>query len=289
MMLTIVATPIGNLLDLPQRAVQAFAEADIIACEDTRQTRKLLSLTATLTKAQLLPYHDHNGAKMRPKLLTALSNGKKVVLVSDAGTPLISDPGYKLVAACHEGGIIVTSIPGPTAPIIALTMSGLPSDKFAFQGFVPAKKSAAAQALEASAQLDMTQIWFESARRLPTTLDLMLQAYGERLCVIARELTKLHEEIERAPLTVLAEKYQTAPPPRGEIVILVEGASAFHHAVSDDAIIALLSDALETHSVRDAVQQVEALTGAKKRHIYQLALTVQQKQPTPPDDSAASD
>jgi 16S rRNA (cytidine1402-2'-O)-methyltransferase len=168
-------------------------------------------------------------------------------------------------------------------------MSGLPSDKFAFQGFVPAKKSAAAQALEASAQLDMTQIWFESARRLPTTLDLMLQAYGERLCVIARELTKLHEEIERAPLTVLAEKYQTAPPPRGEIVILVEGGSAFHHAVSDDAIIALLSDALETHSVRDAVQQVEALTGAKKRHIYQLALTVQQKQPTPPDDSAASD
>ena len=238
-MLTIVATPIGNLLDLPRRAVQAFADADIIACEDTRQTRKLLSLTGTSTKAQLLPYHDHNGAKMRPKLLTALHNGKKVVLVSDAGTPLISDPGYKLVAACHEDGIIVTSIPGPTAPIIALTMSGLPSDKFAFQGFVPAKKSAAAQALEASALLEITQIWFESARRLPTTLNLMQHAYGERLCVIARELTKLHEEIERGSLTDLAQKYQTTPPPRGEIVILVEGASAFHHAVSDETIIAI--------------------------------------------------
>ena len=288
-MLTIVATPIGNLLDLPRRAVQAFAEADIIACEDTRQTRKLLSLTGTPTKAQLLPYHDHNGAKMRPKLITALHNGKKVVLVSDAGTPLISDPGYKLVAASHEDGIVVTSIPGPTAPIIALTMSGLPSDKFAFQGFVPAKKSAATQALEASALLEMTQIWFESARRLPTTLSLMQHAYGERLCVIARELTKLHEEIERGPLTDLARKYQTTPPPRGEIVILVEGASAFHHTVSDETIIALLSDALETQSVRDAVQQVEALTGAKKRHIYQIALTIHQEQHTEPDDSGAHD
>ena len=288
-MLTIVATPIGNLLDLPRRAVQVFAEADIIACEDTRQTRKLLSLTGTSTKAQLLPYHDHNGAKMRPKLLTALHNGKKVVLVSDAGTPLISDPGYKLVAACHEDDIIVTSIPGPTAPIIALTMSGLPSDKFAFQGFVPAKKSAAAQALEASALLEITQIWFESARRLPTTLNLMQHAYGERLCVIARELTKLHEEIERGSLTDLAQKYQTTPPPRGEIVILVEGASAFHHAVSDETIIGLLSDALETQSVRDAVQQVEALTGAKKRHIYQIALTIHQEQHTEPDDSGARD
>ena len=288
-MLTIVATPIGNLLDLPRRAVQAFAEADIIACEDTRQTRKLLSLTGTSTKAQLLPYHDHNGAKMRPKLLTALHNGKKVVLVSDAGTPLISDPGYKLVAGCHEDGIIVTSIPGPTAPIIALTMSGLPSDKFAFQGFVPAKKNAAAQALEASALLEMTQIWFESARRLPTTLSLMQHAYGERLCVIARELTKLHEEIERGPLTDLAQKYKTTPPPRGEIVILVEGASAFHHAASDETIIALLSDALETQSVRDAVQQVEVLTGAKKRHIYQIALTIHQEQHTEPDDSGAHD
>ena len=288
-MLTIVATPIGNLLDLPRRAVQAFADADIIACEDTRQTRKLLSLTGTSTKAQLLPYHDHNGAKMRPKLLTALHNDKKVVLVSDAGTPLISDPGYKLVAACHEDGIIVTSIPGPTAPIIALTMSGLPSDKFAFQGFVPAKKSAAAQALEASALLEITQIWFESARRLPTTLNLMQHAYGERLCVIARELTKLHEEIERGPLTDLAQKYQTTPPPRGEIVILVEGASAFHHAVSDETIIGLLSDALETQSVRDAVQQVEALTGAKKRHIYQIALTIHQEQHIKPDDSGAHD
>jgi 16S rRNA (cytidine1402-2'-O)-methyltransferase len=288
-MLTIVATPIGNLLDLPRRAVQAFAEADIIACEDTRQTRKLLSLTGTSTKAQLLPYHDHNGAKVRPKLLAALHNGKKVVLVSDAGTPLISDPGYKLVAACHEDGIIVTSIPGPTAPIIALTMSGLPSDKFAFQGFVPAKKNAAAQALEASALLEMTQIWFESARRLPTTLSLMQHAYGERLCVIARELTKLHEEIERGSLTDLAQKYQTTPPPRGEIVILVEGASAFHHAVSDETIIALLSDALETQSVRDAVQQVEALTGAKKRYIYQIALTIHQEQHTEHDDSSAHD
>ena len=135
----------------------------------------------------------------------------------------------------------------------------------------------------------MTQIWFESARRLPTTLSLMQHAYGKRLCVIARELTKLHEEIERGLLTDLAQKYQTTPPPRGEIVILVEGASAFYHAVSDETIIALLSDALETQSVRDAVQQVEALTGAKKRHIYQIALTILQEQHTKRNNTGAHD
>ena len=283
-MLTIVATPIGNLLDLPQRAIQAFAEADIIACEDTRQTRKLLSLTGTKISARLIPYHDHNGKKKRPALLSAMRSGKNVVLVSDAGTPLISDPGFKLVAACYDDNIKITSIPGPTAPIVALTLSGLPSDRFTFQGFMPAKASAAKQALEASVPLDMTQIWFESARRLPETLTMMAQTYGNRLCVIARELTKLNEEIERAPLTLLAEKYQTASPPRGEIVLLIEGAAPSDRATSDKAILLLLSDALETQSVRDAVQQVEALTGAKKRAIYQLALKIQQKQHPPYDD-----
>ncbi len=283
-MLTIVATPIGNLLDLSQRAIQAFAEADIIACEDTRQTRKLLSLTGTAISARLISYHDHNGTKQRPTLLSALRNGKKVVLVSDAGTPLISDPGFKLVSACYDDDIKITSIPGPTAPIVALTLSGLPSDRFAFQGFMPAKASAAKQALVASAPLNMTQIWFESARRLPDTLTMMAQNYGNRLCVIARELTKIHEEIERAPLTMLAEKYQTIPPPRGEIVLLIEGAAPSEKAASEEAILLLLSNALKTQSVRDAVQQVEALTGAKKRTIYQLALTLQQKQPPPLDD-----
>ena len=277
LMLTIVATPIGNLLDVPQRAIQAFAEADIIACEDTRKTRKLLSLTGTAISARLIPYHDYNGTKKRPILLSAMRNGKKVVLVSDAGTPLISDPGYKLVSACYDDDIKITSIPGPTAPIVALTLSGLPSDRFTFQGFMPTRASAAKQALEASARLDMTQIWFESARRLPQTLPMMAQTYGNRLCVIARELTKLHEEIERAPLSLLAEKYQKAPPPRGEIVLLIEGASLSDKAASDKEILLLLSEALETQSVRDAVQQVEALTGAKKRTIYQLALTMQQK------------
>ena len=169
-MLIIISTPIGNLGDITQRAVQLLAQADIIACEDTRQTRKLLSLLSISSSAELWAYHDHNGTKVRPKLIDALKADKKVALVSDAGTPLISDPGYKLVTACLENNIPVTAAPGPTAPIMALTLSGLPSDKFAFQGFFPQKDKAARDALEASHPLKMTQIWLETVSYTHLTL-----------------------------------------------------------------------------------------------------------------------
>ena len=176
-MLIIISTPIGNLGDITERALQMLAQADIIACEDTRQTRKLLSLLNIASSAELWAYHDHNGNKVRPKLINVMKAGQKVALASDAGTPLIADPGYKLVTACHENNIPVTAAPGASAPIVALTLSGLPSDRFAFQGFVPQKRKTARDALEASHLLTMTQIWFETPKRLASTLKMMADIY----------------------------------------------------------------------------------------------------------------
>ena len=276
-MLSLVATPIGHLDDLSHRAAKTLEAADIIACEDTRTTRKLISLCQLSVTAKLVPYHDHNGPKMRPILISAIQEGKSVALVSDAGTPLISDPGYKLVAACHEAGISVTSIPGPSAPIVGLSVAGLPSDRFAFQGFVPSATGAARRAIAASVQLDMTQIWFESAKRLPATLQLMFEIYGDRLAVITRELTKLHEEIKRAPLSVLAADYAASGPPKGEIVLFIAAPDETEHTKSVEDIDTLLQEALSRQSLKDAVQEVAAITGQSRKRIYQQALTLQKQ------------
>lgn len=273
-LLKIVATPVGNLGDLSPRAAEALAGADIIACEDTRQTRKLLQLCQIDSAARLLAYHDHNGAKMRPKLLTALQQGQQVALVSDAGTPLISDPGYKLVAACHEAGIAVTSLPGPAAPIIALSMAGLPSDRFVFQGFVPDQAGRAKSRITESADWPLTQIWFESPRRLAATLQLMAQLLGPREAVIARELTKLHEELHRGTLSDLADHYQASGPPKGEIVLLVGPAAPLRPGRAE--LIAMLEAARATESLKDSVAAVAEATGIARREIYQLALTLDQ-------------
>ena len=223
-MLIIISTPIGNLGDITQRAVQLLTQVNIIACEDSRQTRKLLNLLSISSSAKLWVYNDHNGAKLRPKLINVMKAGDKVALVSDAGTPLISDPGYKLVKECLENDIPVTAAPGPTAPVVALTLSGLPSDRFAFQGFVPQKEKAARDAIEASNLLTMTQIWFESPKRVGATLKMMAGIYGNRYCVIARELTKLHETLYRGILADLAEQFDGTPTLKGELVLVVEGA-----------------------------------------------------------------
>ncbi len=274
-MLSLVATPIGHLDDLSLRAAKTLEAADIIACEDTRTTRKLISLCQLSVSAKLLPYHDHNGPKMRPVLIEAMQTGKSVALVSDAGTPLISDPGFKLVAACHEAGIAVTAIPGPSAPIVGLSLAGLPSDRFTFQGFVPSATGAARRAISASVQLEMTQIWFESAKRLPATLQLMLEIYGDRLAVITRELTKLHEEIKRAPLSALAAEFAASGPPKGEIVLLIAGPDENAEAASTETIEALLLEALSRQSLKAAVQEVAAITGQSRKRIYQQALSLQ--------------
>ncbi len=273
-MLIIISTPIGNLADITQRAAQMLAQADIIACEDTRQTRKLLGLLSISSSAELWAYHDHNGAKVRPKLINVMKAGQQVALTSDAGTPLISDPGYKLVTACLENDIPVTAAPGPTAPIVALTLSGLPSDRFSFQGFVPQKKKAARDALEESRLLTMTQIWFETPKRLAATLKMMAGIYGNRYCVIARELTKLHETLYRGMLADLSKQFESAPILKGELVLLVEGADKHATQVSIEKISKLLRARMNKMSLRDAVNEVEDFSGLPRKQIYQLALSV---------------
>ena len=273
-MLIIISTPIGNLGDITQRAAHLLAQADIIACEDTRQTRKLLSLLSISSSAELWAYHDHNGAKVRPKLINVMKAGQQVALASDAGTPLISDPGYKLVTACLENDIPVTAAPGPTAPIVALTLSGLPSDRFSFQGFVPQKKKAARDALEESRLLTMTQIWFETPKRLAATLKMMAGIYGNRYCVIARELTKLHETLYRGMLADLAKQFEGAPILKGELVLVVEGADKHATQVSIEKISELLRARMHKMSLRDAVEEVEDLSGLPRKQIYQLALSI---------------
>ena len=273
-MLIIISTPIGNLGDITQRAAHLLAQADIIACEDTRQTRKLLSLLSISSSAELWAYHDHNGAKVRPKLINVMKAGQQVALASDAGTPLISDPGYKLVTACLENDIPVTAAPGPTAPIVALTLSGLPSDRFSFQGFVPQKKKAARDALEESRLLTMTQIWFETPKRLAATLKMMAGIYGNRYCVIARELTKLHETLYRGMLADLAKQFEGAPILKGELVLVVDGADKHASEVSIEKISELLRARMHKMSLRDAVEEVEDLSGLPRKQIYQLALSI---------------
>ena len=273
-MLIIISTPIGNLGDITQRAAHLLAQADIIACEDTRQTRKLLSLLSISSSAELWAYHDHNGAKVRPKLSNVMKAGQQVALASDAGTPLISDPGYKLVRACLENDIPITAAPGPTAPIVALTLSGLPSDRFSFQGFVPQKKKAARDALEESRLLTMTQIWFETPKRLAATLKMMTGIYGNRYCVIARELTKLHETLYRGVLADLVKQFDGAPILKGELVLVVEGADKHATQVSIEKINELLRARMHKMSLRDAVEEIEDLSGLPRKQIYQLALLV---------------
>ena len=272
--LSVVSTPIGNLGDLSSRAGDVLAKSDILACEDTRMTRKLLSLCGIQTKAKLLPYHDHNGQTMRPKLIAAMQAGKAVALVSDAGTPLVSDPGYKLVAACHEFDIQVNAVPGPSAVLAGLAIAGLPSDRFLFAGFVPATTNAARTTFQAFAALPVTSIWFDSPKRLAGNLALMQEVFGNRLAVVAREMTKLYESYQRDCLAELAAFYASAAAPKGEIVILVSGADPGHATFDDDALRLMLREELRAHSLRDAVKTVTEISGKPRKYIYVLAIEV---------------
>jgi 16S rRNA (cytidine1402-2'-O)-methyltransferase len=270
--LVVIATPIGNLGDLSPRAAEWLQKADILACEDTRMTRKLLALTGLHTAAKFMPYHDHNGKTMRPKLLEALQIGKIIALVSDAGTPLVSDPGYKLVAACHDGGISVTAIPGPSAVLAGLAAAGLPCDRFLFAGFVPNSQKAAITAFREFTNLRVTSIWFDSPRRLGATLQTMYEIFGDRLAVVARELTKLHESYHRDRLALLAEFYQQALPPKGEIVILVSGMTANNDTFDTAKLTAMLREEMRETSLRDAVQTVSQISSQSRKTIYSLAI-----------------
>jgi len=273
--LAIVATPIGNAADITLRALDVLRRADAIACEDTRVTGKLMARYGIATP--LVAYHEHNAARMRPLLLERLARGETVALVSDAGTPLVSDPGYKLVRAAIDAGFPVSAVPGASAALAALVTSGLPPDRFLFAGFLPPRTAARRGALHELSAVPATLILFESGGRLAETLADMVAVLGPREAAVARELTKLHEDIRRGPLADLQTYYADAAPPKGEIVILVGPPPVA--ATTDTAIDEALRVALETASLRDAVAAVAADLGAPRRRVYARALAMAGGQP----------
>jgi len=267
----VVATPIGNRGDITLRAIEVLRSADVIACEDTRVTGPFVrGLGAT---APLIAYHDHNGAQVRPQLLRRMADGAAVALVSDAGTPLVSDPGYRLVSACLAEGIAVTTLPGPSAPLAALVLSGLPSDRFLFAGFLPPKSAARATELRELAAVRATLVFFEAPSRLADSLAQMAVELGDRPAAVARELTKLYEEVRRGTLADLARHYQEAGPPRGEIVVVV-GPPLPDAPPSAADLDERLRAALATMHVKDAAASVAAELGLPRREVYARALAL---------------
>jgi len=268
--LHIVATPIGNLGDITLRALATLAGADLIACEDTRVTRKLLDRYAIETP--LTPYHDHNAASARPKLLRRLGEGAAIALVSDAGTPLVSDPGYKLVRAAQEAGHTVTALPGASAVLTALTVAGLPTDQFLFAGFLPPKEAARRARIAELACETATLVLFETGPRVAASLADLAAGLGAREAALCRELTKLHEEIRRGALATLAQACATGEI-RGEIVLVIAPPKASERPSSGDTD-ALLRRALSRVSLKDAVGEVAVATGLPRRELYQRALVL---------------
>lgn len=264
--LYLVATPIGNLGDITLRALETLKAADLIACEDTRVTAKLLSHYGI--GAPTLSYNDHNGADRRPKILADLREGKCVALVSDAGTPLVSDPGFKLVREALAEGIHVTTLPGASSVLSALCLSGLPSDRFFFAGFLPAKEEACRKELQSLKSVPGTLLFFESARRLTDTLTLMREQLGNRDAAVVREITKLYEESRRDTLDALISHYRAQGDPKGEVVIVL-GASKAEDAVDAAAALKTL---LASHSIKEAAAIVAEQTGRPRKEIYALAL-----------------
>ena len=269
--LYIVPTPIGNLQDITLRALDILQSVELIACEDTRVTGHLLDAHGITTP--VTPYHEHNAPRVRPQLLRRLNAGASIALVSDAGTPTISDPGYRLVSEAAAADIPVIALPGASAVITAIAASALPTDRFLFLGFLPSRATARRRALEEVAAVRTSLVLFESPRRLAGCLADLAQVLGDREAAIARELTKRFEEVRRAPLSELAADYARSGPPKGEIVIVV-GPPGDAAPPSEDTIDALLREALGEHSLRDAVDMVTAQTGMPRRTIYARALSL---------------
>ena len=267
--LHVVATPIGNLGDITLRGLAALAGADLIACEDTRVTRKLLDRYAISTP--LTPYHDHNAAKARPALMKRLAEGSAIALVSDAGTPLVSDPGLKLVQAAQQAGHAVTALPGASALLAAVTTAGLPTDQFLFVGFLPPKEGARRARIAELARVPASLVLFETGPRIAGTLDDLAAGLGQRPAALCRELTKIHEEVRRADLETLARDC-AGTEIRGEIVLVI-GPPLPQSADIADAD-ALLRQALARVSLKDAVADVASLTGLPRRELYQRALAL---------------
>jgi len=269
--LYLVATPIGNLRDIGLRALETLAGADVIACEDSRVTRKLTGHYGITTPLTL--YHEHNAAAARPKLLARIAAGEAVALVSDAGTPLISDPGYRLAREAVDAGFAVIPVPGASALLSALTAAGLPTDRFFFEGFLPPKQSARQKRIARLATIPATLVLFESGPRLAAALADLAAGLGARAAAVCRELTKLHEEIRRDDLASLARHYESGGETRGEIVIVV--APPAEHVETAEDVDALLRRALLRVSVKDAVGEVALATGRPRREVYRRALELE--------------
>jgi 16S rRNA (cytidine1402-2'-O)-methyltransferase len=271
--LYLVATPIGNLGDIGLRALGVLAAADLIACEDTRVSRKLTAHYGIATA--LTPYHEHNAAQARPKLLERLANGQAVALISDAGTPLISDPGYKLARDAAAAGHTVTAVPGASSVLTALSVAGLPTDRFLFDGFLPPKEVARRKRITELARIPTTLVLFETGPRIAAALADLADGLGAREAAVCRELTKLHEDVRRAPLDALARAYAAGAETRGEFVIVI--APPTEQGAQTEDVDALLRQALARVSVKDAVGEVASATGLPRRAVYQRALELEKE------------
>lgn len=273
--LFIVATPIGNLEDITQRALRVLREVDLIACEDTRHTQKLLNQFSIDTKT--VSYHEHNERERAAELCDLLESGKNVALVSDAGTPLINDPGYRIVNAAIARGISMVPIPGPAAFVAALTASGLPTDEFLFAGFLPARASARCARLEELSSIRATLVFYEAPHRISATLKDALAVLGNRRAVVARELTKLHEELARGSLDELAQRFSEQPA-RGEIVLMISGeAGELSESPSERPLGERLlerANELEREGMdsKDALKKAARELGIKRADAYRMML-----------------
>lgn len=272
--LYITATPIGNRGDVTLRGLDVLKAADRVLCEDTRVTRKLLGLYGL--SRQLVAYHDHNADAMRPQVLGWLAAGMSVALVSDAGTPLISDPGFKLVRECRAAGLAVTAVPGASALLAALAVAGQPTDRFFFLGFLAPKSAARRTQLAEVAAVRATLVVYESPRRLAGLLADAAEMLPGREAVVCRELTKMFEETVAKPLPELAAHYAQAETPKGEVVVVIGPPTEAALAWSDARIDAALRDALATHSVKDAAALVASASGVAKKILYARAMALRE-------------
>lgn len=275
--LYLVATPIGHSRDITLRAIDVLQTCDVLACEDTRVTRKLLSVH-NIRPGSLVSYHEHNAAEMRPRLMEHLKSGKIVALVSDAGTPMINDPGFRIAQDCREADVPVHAIPGASAVTTGLMLAGMPTDRFMYCGFPPPKQGKRQGWLSEIQNVDATLVFLESAKRLAACLGDMAAILGDRDAAVVREMTKKFEETRRGKLSALSVHYQESGPPKGEITIVVgppeEGTDMTHEDIDQ-----LLLEALKTERVKDAANIVAGQTGQPKRDLYARALSLKESGP----------
>ncbi len=267
--LYIVATPIGNLGDITLRALETLKEVDIILCEDTRVSEKLLSHYGI--KKKLMVYNDHSSDEDREKIIAELENKRAVALVSDAGTPLISDPGYKLIKVVQEKGLYFTTLPGPSSVVSAITLSGLPSDSFLFIGFMPQKAEAKRKEFKKYKDVDTSIIFFERGSRIAETLEVAIEILGDKQASVVREISKLYEEVKRDSLSGLLNMYK-AKEPKGEIVIIISNKVEEKIILSPENLNEKLTILLYNNSVKDAAQIASDMYGIKKKEAYEMLL-----------------